>query len=272
VTVSGIVPFNTVCPPFVTVRNVEVVDPIANAGPVIPLGLIDSCAHGVDVASPSLDVKLLMLLNVLKSDSSVEEADVPDDVSIHTRPDDVVFSVPTVVVDSVNSPVVRFVVEAVVNDPYVVDENANLFRPLQKFESDSSVDEADDPDPDKQLPLIAKHPPVRLKPTLDVDVAKPAIFNPDTVVVPNPTDDTESCVAVDEPTYKPYKSPEIGLIDSLAERLFEGELEEINILFPRDSDVMNRPYVDPETSPTDLPESPLKTAPPTLESKPTDAL
>ena len=36
------------------------------------------------------------------------------------------------------------------------------------------------------VPLIAKHPFVRLKPTLDVDVAWPVIFKPSTVVVPNP--------------------------------------------------------------------------------------
>ncbi len=129
-------------PPFVTTNDVAPDDPIANDGPVIPLGLTDSCAHGVDDDRDSCDVKLLMFENVLKSASSVDEAAVPDDVSIHTRPDADVFSVPTVVVDSVSSPVVRFVVEAVVNDPYVVDDNANLFTPEKKLVSDSSVDEA----------------------------------------------------------------------------------------------------------------------------------
>ena len=38
----------------------------------------------------------------------------------------------------------KFVVEAVVNDPYVVDENANLFTPEKKLVSASSVDEAND--------------------------------------------------------------------------------------------------------------------------------
>ena len=45
---------------------------------------------------------------------------------------------------------------------------------------------ADDADVDKHVPLIAKHPPVRLKPTLDVDVAWPEMFKPDSVVVPKP--------------------------------------------------------------------------------------
>ncbi len=89
------------------------------------------------------------------SDSSVDDAAVPDDVSTHTTPDAFVFSVPTVVVDSVRNPVCRFVVEAVVNDPYVVDEYANVFTPLQKFVSDSSVDDALDPEPPIHVPLIA---------------------------------------------------------------------------------------------------------------------
>ena len=38
----------------------------------------------------------------------------------------------------------KFVVEAVVNDPYVVDDRANLFTPLKKLVSDSSVVEAND--------------------------------------------------------------------------------------------------------------------------------
>ena len=36
----------------------------------------------------------------------------------------------------------RFVVDAVVNDPYVVDERANLFTPVKLFVSDKSVDDA----------------------------------------------------------------------------------------------------------------------------------
>jgi hypothetical protein len=67
----------------------------------------------------------------------------------------------------------KFVVEAVVNDPYVVDENANLFTPEKKLVSDSSVDEADDPEtpPETQTPFTAKHPLVRLIPFANVDEA-----------------------------------------------------------------------------------------------------
>ena len=44
----------------------------------------------------------------------------------------------------------------------------------------------------RQLPPIAKQPAVRLKPTFEVEVAWPEIFNPDTVVVPNPVAETVS--------------------------------------------------------------------------------
>jgi hypothetical protein len=43
-----------------------------------------------------------------------------------------------------------------------------------------------DPAP-TQVPLIAKHPPVMLNPTLDVDVAKPEMVRPRSVVVPKPS-------------------------------------------------------------------------------------
>ena len=36
------------------------------------------------------------------------------------------------------------------------------------------------------VPFKAKHPPLRLTPTFDVDVAKPEMFKPRTVVVPKP--------------------------------------------------------------------------------------
>ena len=36
----------------------------------------------------------------------------------------------------------------------------------------------------RQFPLIAKHPPLKLKPTFDVDVARPMMFRPLSVVVP----------------------------------------------------------------------------------------
>jgi hypothetical protein len=42
------------------------------------------------------------------------------------------------------------------------------------------------PPPEIQLPPIAKQPPVRLKPTFEVEVAWPLIARPVTVVVPKP--------------------------------------------------------------------------------------
>lgn len=48
-----------------------------------------------------------------------------------------------------------------------------------------------DPDaPPMHVPPIEKHPPVRLNPTFDVEVAEPFIFRPESVVVPNPEFDT----------------------------------------------------------------------------------
>ena len=61
--------------------------------------------------------------------------------------------------------------------------------------------------------LIAKHPLVMLKPTLAVVVADAEMFNPETVVVPKPIDETDNCVAVDEPTTNPMVSPASGLTD-----------------------------------------------------------
>ena len=63
---------------------------------------------------------------------------------------------------------------------------------------------------------IAKHPDDIENPTLEVEVAWPEIFNPESVVVPKPIDETESCVAVDEPTTKPTVSPPSGLTDRRA--------------------------------------------------------
>jgi hypothetical protein len=64
-------------------------------------------------------------VKVFVSERSVDDAAVPDDVSIYTRPVEVVLSVPAVVVESVKNPAVKFVVDAVVKDAYVVDEYAN---------------------------------------------------------------------------------------------------------------------------------------------------
>ncbi len=38
---------------------------------------------------------------------------------------------------------------------------------------------------------MEKHPPLRLNPTLDVEVAWPVMLRPDSVVVPKPCVDTE---------------------------------------------------------------------------------
>ena len=43
---------------------------------------------------------------------------------------------------NVEPPSIRLVVDAVVNDAYVVDDRENLFTPFQLLVSDSSVDEA----------------------------------------------------------------------------------------------------------------------------------
>ena len=51
-----------------------------------------------------------------------------------------------------------------------------------------------EPPPVIHVPLTAKHPAVRLKPTLEVEVAEPEIFRPETVVVPKPVAETERSV------------------------------------------------------------------------------
>ena len=63
----------------------------------------------------------------------------------------------------------------------------------------------------KQVPFTAKQPAEMLKPTLDVDVAEPDTFKPDSVVVPKPVAETErndDCVlpfdAVEDETVKTF--------------------------------------------------------------------
>ena len=108
--------------PFLsTIRLVFVELPTTNAGSP-PIELTESFANGAEVARPSLPVKLFVFENVLKSERRVEEAAVPNEVSIQTRPVDVVLSVPTVVVESVRKRVYRFVDEAFRNDEYIVEE------------------------------------------------------------------------------------------------------------------------------------------------------
>jgi len=111
----------------------------------------------------------------------------------------------------------------VLNEPYVVDEFPNVCRAvkvLAVYVFGIVVDELMNElivsvDP-THVPFTAKQPPVIFHPTLDVDVALPEMFRPERVVVPKPSDDTESCVAVDEPTTNPSVSPATGLTDSLA--------------------------------------------------------
>ena len=85
------------------------------------------------------------------------------------------------------------------------------------------------PDPlDRHVLLIAKHPPVRLNPTLDVEVAEPAIVRPDSVVVPNPELETLSHGAVVEPTHSEKFVPDI---ESIA-RVADGVVVPIPTFFP----------------------------------------
>ena len=81
-----------------------------------------SFESGVVVPMPRLPIKAFVFEKVLKSASNVVDAPVCADVSTYTEPVAVVLSVPTDVVESVNTPANKLVVEAVVNDPYVVDE------------------------------------------------------------------------------------------------------------------------------------------------------
>ena len=94
--------------------------------------------------------------NVFESASNVVDAPVCADVSTYTEPVAVVLSVPTDVVESVNTPANKLVVEAVVNDPYVVDAKPNRFTPENVFESVRSVvdDTVSDPPSATDEPLI----------------------------------------------------------------------------------------------------------------------
>jgi len=79
----------------------------------------------------------------------------------------------------------RFVVDAVVNEPYVVDENANVCSAAQVFAvvvpkarlivfkvlTNGYVNVNAEPPPVTQLPFIAKHPPVKFIPFAKVDDA-----------------------------------------------------------------------------------------------------
>ena len=51
-------------------------------------------------------------------------------------------------------------------------------------------------EPPTHVPLIAKHPEVKLNPTFDVEVAEPEMVRPASVVVPKPVVDTENTEVV----------------------------------------------------------------------------
>jgi len=87
-------------------------------------------------------LNLFTPLQKLVSARRVDEAALPDDGSTYTIPDELVFRKPAEVVENVAFPTTKFVVLAVTNDPYVVDEKLNLFTPLQKLVSASNVVEA----------------------------------------------------------------------------------------------------------------------------------
>ena len=110
-------------------------EPITNSGTPEPIafGFTDNCAQGEEDARPSLTVKLFVFVNVLKSLRSVDEAapdsDVRNPASLLNHDsliDDEAVAL-TSPLDPVNRkpcpvPMFRLVVDAVVNDAYVVDE------------------------------------------------------------------------------------------------------------------------------------------------------
>ena len=48
-------------PPLVTTNFVAVVDPMANAGPVMPFGLMESWAHGLVEPTPTLPLLSILI-------------------------------------------------------------------------------------------------------------------------------------------------------------------------------------------------------------------
>jgi hypothetical protein len=73
-------------------------------------------------------------------------------------------------------------------------ENRPLVNPtvvdVETYPAAVEVNGNADDEPDEiHVLLIAKHPPVRLNPTSDVEVAWPEMFRPERVVVPNPDPD-----------------------------------------------------------------------------------
>lgn len=87
---------------------------------------------------------------------------------------------------NVDPPNIRLVVEAVLNEAYVVDENSKVCSAPHVLvvvvpkARDTILDDScrgyvnvrgDAPDPEKHVPLTAKHPPVILIPFAKLDVA-----------------------------------------------------------------------------------------------------
>ena len=116
-------------------------------------------------------------------------------------------------------PAVRDVVEAVVNDPYVVDDRANRFTPVQLFVSASSVDDAV-----LSVPVIVTGaPPITVKPEHDTEPEQLAVV---VAVVdsspPDPTNvrplDSEVSLRLDENVddaveNSPFSRPSVVVVE-----------------------------------------------------------
>jgi hypothetical protein len=75
-----------------------------------------------DPVNVCVPVNLLPPVKVLASPNKVEDAALGVEVSIYTRPVAFVFNVPTVEVARVINPTFKFVVDAVTNEEYTVDD------------------------------------------------------------------------------------------------------------------------------------------------------
>ena len=87
---------------------------LLNDEPLITRLVVDAVVNDPEVVDAYEN--RLTPVQVLVSERRVDDAAVPNDVSTHTNPAPFVFNVPTVDVESVSRPVVRFVVLAVAND------------------------------------------------------------------------------------------------------------------------------------------------------------
>lgn len=80
-------------------------------------------------------MKRLAPENVFESARRVDDAAVCAEESTYTTPEAFDRRMPAVVVERLMNPAIRFVVEAVVNEPYVVDAKLKRLTPDQVFES-----------------------------------------------------------------------------------------------------------------------------------------